>query len=66
MREIPLTNIYNYAFTYDHIVKQLFQKDYVYNISNPINCDDILLKLFLILNMIHLELTDVLIVKKFH
>ena len=44
---VPLTNIYNYAFTYDHIVKQLFQKDYVYNISNPINCDDILLKLFL-------------------
>ena len=47
MREIPLTNIYNYAFTYDHIVKQLFQKDYDYNISNPANCDDILLKLFL-------------------
>ena len=48
MREIPLTNIYNYSFTYDHIVKQLFQKDYDYNISsNPVNCDDILLKLFL-------------------
>ena len=47
MREIPLTNIYNYAFTYDHIVKQLFGQNYNYNISNPVNCDDILLKLFL-------------------
>ena len=47
MREIPLTNIYNYAFTYDHIVKQLFQKDYDYDIITPRNCDDILLKLFL-------------------
>ena len=47
MREIPLTNIYNYAFTYDHIVKQLFQKDYDYDIITLRNCDDILLKLFL-------------------
>jgi hypothetical protein len=47
MREIPLTNIYNYAFTYDHIVKQLFQKDYDYNIPNSASCNDILLKLFL-------------------
>ena len=47
MREIPLTNIYNYAFTYDHIVKQLFGQNYNYNISNPVHCDDILLKLFL-------------------
>ena len=47
MREIPLTNIYNYAFTYDHIVKQLFGQNYDYNISNPAICDDILLKLFL-------------------
>lgn len=48
MREIPLTNIYNYAFTYDHIVKQLFNKEYDFNPSTPpMNCDDLLLKLFL-------------------
>jgi hypothetical protein len=49
MREIPLINIYNYAFTYDHIVKQLFNKSYIYQISDarPTNCDDLLLKLFL-------------------
>lgn len=49
MREIPLTNIYNYAFTYDHIVKQLFDKPYNYSVgdSPPTDCDDLLLKLFL-------------------
>jgi hypothetical protein len=53
MREIPLINIYNYAFTYDHIVKQLFNQNYNYSVSDiaapppPANCDDLLLKLFL-------------------
>lgn len=49
MREIPLTNIYNYAFTYDHIVKQLFGKNYDYSFIDaaPTDCDDLLLKLFL-------------------
>jgi hypothetical protein len=49
MREIPLINIYNYAFTYDHIVKQLFNHDYDYKVNDarPTNCDDLLLKLFL-------------------
>ena len=49
MREIPLINIYNYAFTYDHIVKQLFNHDYDYQISDitTSDCDDLLLKLFL-------------------
>ena len=55
MREIPLTNIYNYAFTYDHIVKQLFQKDYDYDITTPVNCNDILLKLFLNPYFIHCD-----------
>ena len=45
MREIPLTNIYNYAFTYDHIVKQLFGQNYDYGFVD--NCEDLLLKLFL-------------------
>ena len=48
MREIPLTNIYNYAFTYDHIIKQLFGKEYSHNMNDTINnCDDLLLKLLL-------------------
>lgn len=49
MREIPLTNIYNYAFTYDHIVKQLFNQeyDYTFNDTTPNTCDELLLKLFL-------------------
>jgi len=48
MREIPLTNIYNYAFTYDHIVKQSFGKNYDYSFGDtPTTCDDLLLKLFL-------------------
>ena len=49
MREIPLTNIYNYAFTYDHIVKQLFGKDYGYGFidAGAADCNDLLLKLFL-------------------
>jgi hypothetical protein len=48
MREIPLTNIYNYAFTYDHIVKQLFGEPYNYTVNDTSpSCDNLLLKLFL-------------------
>lgn len=48
MREIPLTNIYNYAFTYDHIVKQLFGQNYDYSVNDTTpSCNDLLLKLFL-------------------
>ena len=49
MREIPLINTYNYAFTYDHIVKQLFGQNYNYSLidDNPNDCENLLLKLFL-------------------